>query len=202
MSNTTSKTVPPQGSTHCAGRKHLRGVRHCEHMNWHEYFDYCPTSGVLRWKTKRPRHHFKRDIDFNRWHKLYAGKEAATKHNRGYMKVGVAGKRPQVHRVIWEMANGPIPSGMEIDHINGVKDDNRLCNLRIVTHTQNMWNVKKRCNNSTGLKGARKVGDKYLASITVMGVTHRLGWYDTPEKAHAAYCKAAKEHHGEYARTT
>ena len=51
------------------------------------------------------------------------------------------------------MINGPIPEGMEIDHINHVKDDNRIENLRLVSHRDNSRNRKKRADNTSGFQG-------------------------------------------------
>lgn len=61
------------------------------------------------------------------------------------------GRDVAVHRKVWADANGPIPDGYDIDHINGNKRDNRLENLRLATRAQNMWNVKSK--NKFGLKG-------------------------------------------------
>lgn len=58
----------------------------------------------------------------------------------GYFQVRIAGKKQLVHRLIWEAFNGPIPKGMQIDHINRVRTDNQLENLRLVTQTQNNRN--------------------------------------------------------------
>jgi hypothetical protein len=58
----------------------------------------------------------------------------------GYMRIRINGKVDYVHRVIWEHCNGPIPKGMHIDHINGIKSDNRIVNLRMVTPLENVQN--------------------------------------------------------------
>ena len=54
-----------------------------------------------------------------------------------------------VHRIVWETFNGEIPEGMEIDHINTIRDDNRLENLRLVTHKEN-------CNNPISIENYKK----------------------------------------------
>lgn len=58
----------------------------------------------------------------------------------GYLQVGIDGRNLSVHRLVWESFNGVIPKGYEIDHINGDRQDNRLCNLILTTHKEN-------CNN-------------------------------------------------------
>ena len=58
-----------------------------------------------------------------------------------------------MHRWIWTEIYGPIPDGWEIDHINGVRTDNRLDNLRCVPQAVNMRNVAKRKDNTSGVKG-------------------------------------------------
>jgi hypothetical protein len=58
-----------------------------------------------------------------------------------------------VHRIIWEMFYGPLEDGEVIDHINGDSADNRIANLRVVSHSENMRNCKKRSDNKTGVTG-------------------------------------------------
>ena len=65
------------------------------------------------------------------------GQEAGGKVTHGYMGVRFDGKTFLAHRVIWEMFNGKIPEGLQIDHINGIKDDNRIENLQLLSHKQN-----------------------------------------------------------------
>lgn len=69
-----------------------------------------------------------------------AGATVGTRCGDGYVRLG--GRRGMsclyAHRVIWEAVNGVIPEGLEIDHLNGVKHDNRSSNLEAVTRQQNV----------------------------------------------------------------
>ena len=75
----------------------------------------------------------------------YKGREIGSHNSFGYKVVNFNGRTHQVSHLIWEAFNGEIPSGLEIDHINTVRDDNRLENLRTVNHKEN-------CNNQLTLK--------------------------------------------------
>jgi hypothetical protein len=91
----------------------------------------------------------------------------------------------------------------EIDHINLVADDNRFCNLREATRSQNMSNMPKRSINTSGFKGAfwNKKNEKWISQIALNNKSIYLGCFDTAQEAHAAYCKAAVELQKEFART-
>ena len=94
------------------------------------------------------------------------------------------------------------PLGMDTDHINGNKLDNRRENLRICTRHENTWNQPIRSNNTSGYKGVsfERYYQKWAAYICVEYKQLRLGHYDTPEEAAREYDKAARIHYGEYAR--
>lgn len=79
-----------------------------------------------------------------------------------YPQVRVDGKLFLVHRLAWEALYGPIPPGMEINHINGIKNDNRLINLELVTHQQNMAHAKR-----TGLTPRSTVKERPLLAYNV-----------------------------------
>ena len=99
-------------------------------------------SGMLRWKSA-PR----RGVAAN----------SIVGHPTGnYLRFAYSGKSYAVHRVIWEMHNGPIPEGMQIDHIDNNTMNNRLDNLRLATHSQNNMNKVARCDNALGIKGVFK----------------------------------------------
>jgi hypothetical protein len=86
----------------------------------------------------------------------------------------------------------------DVDHINGVRDDNRWTNLRLATRAENLRNMKAK-TNKTGLKGVYLNAGRYTARIRHNYTSHYLGRFDTPEEAHAAYRKAADALHGEFA---
>jgi len=71
----------------------------------------------------------------------------------GYRSLQLNGKALKEHRVIWELHFGPIPQGTQIDHLNGVRDDNRIENLRLVSQTVNNLNCRKSKNNTSGVNG-------------------------------------------------
>lgn len=83
----------------------------------------------------------------------------------------------------------------EVDHINRNPADNRLKNLRVATRSQNNCNTPGR---GRWLKGTRLVGKRWQARIRINGENAHLGMFDIQHEAHAAYCKAAKELHGEF----
>jgi hypothetical protein len=115
-----------------------------------------------------------------------------------YVMTKVEGKTTYLHRLIMQ------PQGkMTVDHINMNPLDNRRCNLRLATRSQNQMNHKVQSNNTSGFKGVHlfKRTGKFRAYIMVNGKEKHLGYFVTAEEAHAKYCEAAKEMHGEFART-
>jgi hypothetical protein len=91
----------------------------------------------------------------------------------------------------------------QIDHINCDKTDNRLCNLRLATHQQNMMNRRGSRNSAIGVKGVtfnRRKG-RYVAQLTVGGKAVLRKQFKTIDEAAAAYAAAARQYHGEFART-
>ena len=80
------------------------------------------------------------------------------------------------------------PKGMVVDHINGDMLDNRLCNLRVVSQSENLFNTKMYSSNSTGYKGVcyDDNAKKYKASIRVNGKAKHIGLYTTAEEASLA----------------
>jgi hypothetical protein len=93
------------------------------------------------------------------------------------------------------------PAGMETDHINGNKLDNRRENLRVATHTQNQSNRGKQKNNTSGFKGVILLNGKWYRQIKYKWKNYHGGPFNTPEEAAADYDRAALELHGEFSNT-
>jgi hypothetical protein len=108
-----------------------------------------------------------------------------------------------LHRAIMERILGrSLAQGEEVDHINGNKLDNRRDNLRIATPTQNRWNSPRRSDNRSGFKGVcwHKQRQAWRATFGIKRKYIHLGYFDTPEEAHAAYLAAARQYAGEFTR--
>ena len=122
----------------------------------------------------------------------------------GYVYIRFDGHSRLAHRVAWFLSHGRWPTA-DLDHINGDRSDNRLCNLREATRSQNLAN-RKPCNK-TGFKGvlvhpnAHRV-KRYGAQCVKDGIYHFRGWFHTAEEASEAYKALSTELHGEFARYT
>lgn len=126
-----------------------------------------------------------------------SGRICGTPQRTGYIRTSYGGRLYMNHRLAWRIKTGEFPIG-QIDHINGIRSDNRWCNLRELTNQQNQFNRKVRKDSSTGLKGVSVRGGRYRASIWVDGKEKHLGYYKTVEEAKLVYDEIAKELHGEY----
>ncbi len=119
---------------------------------------------------------------------------------QGYSRTSIENKACKVHQLIWIYFNGEIPKGKVIDHINAIKDDNRIENMRLSTTYENSQNqTKAQKRSKTGLIGAfLKKSNRinyYLSAIKVNGKNLKLGRFDTAEEAHQAYLTAKRIHH-------
>lgn len=121
---------------------------------------------------------------------------------RGYFLIKVDRRSYKAHRLAWLYMTGAWPVAL-IDHINGVRSDNRFCNLREATLSQNQANSKRSRLNKTGFKGVsfHESYGLYSAQVTnpAKGRVQWLGYFKSAEEAHAAYCRAAVAHYGEFA---
>jgi hypothetical protein len=112
---------------------------------------------------------------------------------QGYVRVGVGGRVYLAHRLAWFYVHGYWPAE-EVDHINGCRTDNRICNLREANRRLNSQNMKKhRAGKLPGSSFYQDIG-KWRSTIYYGGVHHLVGYYPTEEEAHEAYMKACKEY--------
>lgn len=151
-------------------------------------FYYDPETGDMFWRERKQGRKF--------------GK-IGTPDKDGYLVVHMNFRKERypVHRLAWAFINGEWPKD-QIDHINGVKSDNRLVNLREANTMQNMRNVPKQSHNSSGLKGVswHKLRGKWRADIKNNGKRIWLGLHDCPAAASFSYQIAADKMHGQFAR--
>ena len=142
-------------------------------MNWSDFFTY--DQGNLIWKVNLGR-------------KIRAGAIAGTATPRGYITVTLNGKKYRAHRVIWEMHNGPIPQGLEIDHEDGVRSNNVIGNLSLKTNAGNHLNMARRADNTSGATGVVfcKATQKWKAGYKLDGKQVHLGYFQDFNDAVAA----------------
>jgi hypothetical protein len=147
---------------------------------------FNPDSGTFVWKVGPSRSVNKGDM-------------AGTVDHYGYVVIRVMGVRYKAHRLAWMICHGASScDGLEIDHLNGQRSDNRITNLRAVTRAQNQQNQRSPHKDSrTGLLGIYKVAGRSMwrASISKGRTTVRLGYFGTPGAAHSAYVQAKHQLH-------
>lgn len=158
-------------------------------------FHYDPETGVFTWRH-RP------DM-LREWNTRFAGKRAGATMAHGYIMLRLNDSPYLAHRVAWLYVHGVWPAH-QIDHINMVRGDNRMANLREATDAQNSMNRRTQSNNRSGYKGAKfhKHSGLWHARISAGGRVHSLGYFRTAKEAGEAYADAAKRLHGEFARTS
>lgn len=144
--------------------------------------DYDPETGRLTWRVRE----MPKRRGSATWNVRYAGKEAFTFVTRkGYRYGTVLNQRLMAHRVIWFMVHGRWPN--QVDHINGDRQDNRLCNLREVDNRTNCRNRTQRRSLPLGIYRSKN-GKRWVACLgntRDKGSTH-LGTFDTLNEAVAA----------------
>lgn len=145
-----------------------------------ELFRYDYETGVLYWRWR---------VNNSVPKTLEAGTQ---RNSDGYLYVKVHGRLYLAHRVVMLMCYGFYGEGLEVDHINHIRNDNRLVNLRFVIHGENMRNKSVNSKNTSGVTGVYFLKDrkKYRARIVVDGETISIGNYDTLEEAAAARAEA------------
>lgn len=149
-----------------------------------DVLEYDCSTGLFKWR-KAP----------SKYGHVNPGDCAGTANGNGYVRIWIDGVLYHAHRIAWFYVHMELPTG-HIDHINGIKSDNRIDNLRDVDRSVNLQNRKcAQTNNRSGLIGAHAKRDKFTSSIQLDGVTERLGTFNTAEDAHHAYLIAKRVKH-------
>lgn len=146
-----------------------------------DLLEFNPDTGGLTWRASRGR--------------VRAGTAAGTLDARGYVMVQALGRKFQAHRLAWLLSTGAWPTG-EIDHRDGNRANNRLDNLRDVSHLVNLQNQRKaHANSASGFLGVSASRGRWLVQIRAAGKRLHIGRFDSPEEANAAYLDAKREIH-------
>jgi hypothetical protein len=162
------------------GGKRQSGEITCEMVR--HLFDYDETTGIFKNRTTRS-------------HNSLKGSTVGSFDKDGYVQIGIGKRKFKAHRLAWLYVFGEWPS-LDIDHINGVRNDNRISNLRVVSKAQNQQSrFAAQKNNRTGYPGVSVFQKYYRARIHVNGRELHLGLYKTPELAAEAYLNAKVQYH-------
>lgn len=161
-----------------------------------ELLDYNPETGELRWR-ERPGQ--------DGWSRQFAGRVAGSLYPDGYRRFTIHPHIYLSHRVAWLITNGEWPPDY-IDHINGVKTDNRIANLRSVTKRQNQQNQSLHKTNTSGFRGVSWLPKRrrWQAYININNKMKGLGLYADIEDAKAARLAAERQYgfHENHGRKT
>jgi hypothetical protein len=150
--------------------------------------NYDPTAGVFTWKKTKG---------------VAEGKEAGCVNCKGYIVIRFKNRLWLAQRLAWRMHYGDDPGAAQVDHINRVRTDNAIKNLRLAEPGENNFNMSIRSDNKSGLKGVhfRRDINRWAAKIKHQNTNHCLGCFDTKEQAATVYDAKAVELFGEYALT-
>lgn len=152
-----------------------------------ELLDYNPDTGIFQWKIHRSQ-------------LAKVGDEAGYLGVKGYIRIRIDGKLYVAHRLAWLYLYGNFPMFL-IDHINGIRNDNRISNLREATVQENARNKTITTRNKSGFKGVswEKRRNIWVVRINTGDKYAHIGYFDNIEEAAKAYHDASVKYHGEFA---
>lgn len=155
-----------------------------------EFFNYDNITGLFTWKIRTS-------------NRINVGSIAGNENTIGYIQIQLDKRNYLAHIFAWKYYYGIDPIN-DIDHINGIRSDNRIENLREATTIENNRNRRMQSNNTSGYKGVfyNKRDSNYYARAGLNGTYVSLGYFNTPEEASDAYIKFTKEHFKEFYKET
>ena len=161
----------------------------------HIMFDLDKENGRLFWKH-RPMSHFATSRGWAVFNSRFPGTEAGSIDGDGYRNIACFETGYGAHRIVWVMVNGDMPGGMFIDHLNGIRHDNRPENLRLVPRVLNARNARKRKDNTTGHTGVHwdAKSNKFRARVWTSNGRMNLGLFHTAAAAGEAVQKFKSDH--------
>lgn len=147
---------------------------------------YDPNTGVFIWRNDQANRN------------AIVGEEAGY-YSGSYRHIRIFCNNYPSHRLAWLYMKGSFPNQF-IDHINGIKDDNRWCNLREATNSENNYNQKTSKDNTSGVRGVTwdKNKKRWRVRIRVAGKRLFIGLFDNIDEARLARELAEIKHHGEF----
>lgn len=204
----TAEIIPfPKPETRDGGKARILKRReklwsdrfHPTSLSLRERISYDAETGIIRWRPKPGN-----DSATKAWNGRFAGKIGGTDHD-GYIYISFDHRTYAAHRVIWAYMFGEWPE-VEIDHIDRNPSNNRIANLRLATHEQNIANSKLRSANTSGFRGVTFIHPnnrwrpelRWAATIRLNGKAKNLGHFSTKEEAAAKFDATARAHYGEF----
>lgn len=148
-----------------------------------EVLEYNQDTGIFTWKKSR--------------YKNKIGTIAGCFSSEKYWRITILRQEYLAHRLAWLYINNEYPIH-EIDHINGIRHDNRISNLRCATTQENQQNIKKpNVRNKSGFVGVHwcKTYKKWIAAIRINKIKKQLGRFDSAEEAYKVYLQHKQTHH-------
>jgi hypothetical protein len=134
-----------------------------------KHLNYNPETGVFTW------------LNVSKYSKVNVGDEAGCKDSNGYIYITILSRKYSSHRLAWLYVYGDLPVN-QIDHLNRIRSDNRICNLRDVTHNENHKNKRNISNGRVGVM-RYKTSNKWVARIRVKGKDIYLGSFNSKSEA-------------------
>lgn len=165
-----------------------------------ELIRYDSSTGELHWLERDGKYFLNPSVyplerRVRRWNRTWAGKPALSYLNpNGYLQGTILKQVFLAHRVAWAIRSGSWPNG-DIDHINGIRTDNRMENIRVVSRLENSRNQKICALNTSGVTGVSPIpSGKWRATISQGGKYIHLGVFATVGEAEEARKSAEKKY--------